>query len=82
MREMFKQIGVKNGDQRIVILGKSLKWAGGPDAPEVSDGVLHLADLLSHGSLETEEMFDGTAALETVLLCYSSVRIRLLFSFK
>lgn len=77
VREMFKQIGVKNGDQRTVILGKSLKWAGGPDAPKAADGLLHLDDLLSQGSLDKEEMFDGNAAHETVLLCYSSVRNRL-----
>ncbi len=71
---MFEEIGVKadEADARIIILGKSLKWAGGPDAPRTSS-LLHMEDLLGIGSLEEEEKFDGDRAHETALLCYSSV---------
>lgn len=71
---MFEEIGVKadEADARIIILGKSLKWAGGPSAPRTSS-LLHMEDLLGIGSLEEEEKFDGDRAHETALLCYSSV---------
>ncbi|KAK0196820.1 AMP binding protein [Armillaria mellea] len=73
VRAMFEEIGVKGdeADARIIILGKSLKWAGGPDAPRTSS-LLHMEDLLGIGSLEEEENFDGERAHETALLCYSS----------
>ncbi|KAK0239832.1 AMP binding protein [Armillaria nabsnona] len=73
VRAMFEEIGVKadEADARIIVLGKSLKWAGGPDAPRTSS-LLHMEDLLGIGSLEEEEKFDGDRAHETALLCYSS----------
>ncbi|PBK78482.1 AMP binding protein [Armillaria solidipes] len=73
VRAMFEEIGVgaDEADARIIVLGKSLKWAGGPDAPRTSS-LLHMEDLLGIGSLEEEEKFDGERAHETALLCYSS----------
>ncbi|KAK0441851.1 AMP binding protein [Armillaria borealis] len=73
VRAMFEEIGVgaDEADARIIVLGKSLKWAGGPDVPRTSS-LLHMEDLLGIGSLEEEEKFDGERAHETALLCYSS----------
>ncbi|KAK0503575.1 AMP binding protein [Armillaria luteobubalina] len=73
VRAMFEEVGVQGdqADARIIVLGKGLKWAGGPDAPRTSS-LLHMEDLLGFGSLEEEEKFDGERALETALLCYSS----------
>ncbi|KAK0483969.1 AMP binding protein [Armillaria novae-zelandiae] len=73
VRAMFEEVGVKGdeADARIIVLGKSLKWAGGPDAPRTTP-LLHMEDLLAFGSLEEEEKFDGERAHETALLCYSS----------
>ncbi len=73
---MFQEIGAgKDGDKRIVVLGNSLKWAGGPDAPRspASASLIRLEDLLSLGSLQKEELFDGRDAHATAVLCYSSV---------
>ncbi|KAG7448155.1 AMP binding protein [Guyanagaster necrorhizus] len=73
VRAMFEEIGVgaDEATARIIVLGKSLKWAGGPDAPRTSS-LLHMEDLLRVGSLEEEVKFDGERAHETALLCYSS----------
>ncbi|KAK0498257.1 AMP binding protein [Armillaria luteobubalina] len=75
VRAMFKEIGVgEEGEKRIIVLSNSLAWAGGPDAaskPE-SAGLPRMEDLLSSGSLEKEEKFDGDLAHETAFLCYSS----------
>ncbi|KAJ7149791.1 AMP binding protein [Mycena crocata] len=76
VRSMFVELGFSKAeaDQRIVVLGNDLHWAGGPAAtlPPEASGLLTLADLLSHGTLKEEEKFDGAAAQETVYLCYSS----------
>ncbi|KAF8908005.1 AMP binding protein [Mucidula mucida] len=75
VRQMFQEIGAgKDGDKRIVVLGNSLKWAGGPDAPRspASASLIRLEDLLSLGSLQKEELFDGRDAHATAVLCYSS----------
>jgi 4-coumarate--CoA ligase len=73
---MFKQVGVSAAEaaERIVILGRSLEWAGGPAYPRrpESAGLLLMEDLLTRGVLNEEEKFDGKAAHETVYLCYSS----------
>ncbi|KAK0463817.1 AMP binding protein [Desarmillaria tabescens] len=72
VRAMFEEIGVgaDEATARIIVLGRGLKWAGGPDAPRTS--LMHMEDLLGIGSLEGEEKFDGKRAHETALLCYSS----------
>ncbi len=73
---MFKEIGVgEEGEKRIIVLSNSLAWAGGPDAASKSEsaGLPRMEDLLSSGSLEEEEKFDGNLAHETAFLCYSSV---------
>ncbi|KAJ7185864.1 AMP binding protein [Mycena filopes] len=76
VRGMFAEMGLSKaeGDQRIVILGDDLRWAGGPTATPgpAAAGLVSLTDLLSRGALDKEEAFDGSAANETVLLCYSS----------
>ncbi|KAF8162515.1 AMP binding protein [Mycena galopus ATCC 62051] len=65
VRAMFTELGFSkaDADQRIVVLGSDLRWAGGPAAAR---------DLLSRGTLSKEESFEGAAAHETVYLCYSS----------
>ncbi len=75
---MLKELNIENGDERLIVLGKGFKWAGGLDAPRSPDatGLLYLEDLLGLGSLEEEEKFDGSDTHETVYLCYSSVRRR------
>ena len=73
---MFKELGLeKECEKRIVILGQSLQWAGGPTAPSdpAAAGLIRLEDLLSLGTLPQEENFDGQAHVETAVLCYSSV---------
>ncbi|KAF7351415.1 4-coumarate--CoA ligase-like 7 [Mycena sanguinolenta] len=76
VRTMFQQLGIAQdeGDRRTVVLGRDLRWAGGPAAalnPECW-GLLTLPDLLSRGKLKKEEQFEGELAHETVYLCYSS----------
>ncbi|KAK0494751.1 AMP binding protein [Armillaria luteobubalina] len=73
VREMFKTIGVSEGD-KILLFSNSLSWAGGPDAPRSprTAGLLRIDDLLSLGQLKEEEKFEGDLAQETVFLCYSS----------
>ncbi|KAJ7443825.1 AMP binding protein [Mycena latifolia] len=75
-RAMFAQLGVsrKDGDKRIIVLRRDLRWAGGPGAkpsPEAS-GLLTMEDLLKGGKLDQEEKFDGALSNETTYLCYSS----------
>ncbi|KAF8908000.1 AMP binding protein [Mucidula mucida] len=74
VRAMLKELNIEDGDQRLIVLGKGFKWAGGLDAPRSPDatGLLYLEDLLGLGSLEEEEKFDGSDTHETVYLCYSS----------
>nr|GAT57814.1 AMP binding protein [Mycena chlorophos] len=61
-------------DGRIIVLGRDLRWAGGPSAKPHSDaaGLLRMEELFGLGKLEGEEKFEGAAAGETVYLCYSS----------
>lgn len=74
--EMFRTLGVGKAEaaKRIIILGSSLKWAGGPAIPRKAEtaGLLQMEDLLTRGVLGEEEKFDGELAHETVYLCYSS----------
>ncbi|KAJ7912038.1 AMP binding protein [Mycena leptocephala] len=76
VRAMFHELGIARHevDRRIVVLGRDLRWAGGPTAaldPRCR-GMLTLHDLLVRGKLEREEQFNGALARETVYLCYSS----------
>lgn len=74
--EMFQLLGVDKTEalKRIIVLGSTLKWAGGPAVPRKAEtaGLLQMEDLLTRGVLEEEEKFDGKLAHETVYLCYSS----------
>ncbi|KAF8688769.1 hypothetical protein AX14_003417 [Amanita brunnescens Koide BX004] len=75
-QEALRNLGL-TGDQvneRIVVLGSSLGWLGGPAAPGKAEaaGHVHMEGLLKPGSLTEEEKFDGSLAHETVYLCYSS----------
>ncbi|KAJ7443815.1 AMP binding protein [Mycena latifolia] len=76
VRGMFAELGLSKAesDKRIVVLGNDLRWAGGPAAAAAPDaaGLVMLADLLSRGTLDKEEQFEGAGAHETVYLCYSS----------
>ncbi|KAJ7188623.1 AMP binding protein [Mycena filopes] len=76
VRKMFAEIGLAKheADKRIVVLGNDLRWAGGPSAPHNpnSAGLSRMEDFLDKGKLDQEEMFEGSAAQETVYLCYSS----------
>jgi len=76
VREMFKQLGLSQSeaDQRIIVLGDGLEWAGGPAASRKpqSAGLLRMEDLLRRGVLKQEEQFEGKDAHDTVYLCYSS----------
>ncbi|KAK7044883.1 AMP binding protein [Favolaschia claudopus] len=76
VRAMFSEMGISHqeGDKRTIILGRDLRWAGGPAAPVDADcrGLLTLSDLLSGGKLNSEAKFEGALAHETVYLCYSS----------
>ncbi|KAJ7196472.1 AMP binding protein [Mycena pura] len=76
VRAMFNELGMSKAEatKRIVVLSRDLRWAGGPAAAQAADaaGLVSLSDLLSLGTMEKEEKFDGTADTETVLLCYSS----------
>ena len=76
-RETLRGVGFADGpevDRKIVVLGSSLGWAGGPSAPRIpeSAGLLYMEDLLGLGTLMEEEKFDGELAQETLYLCYSS----------
>ncbi|KAJ7665919.1 AMP binding protein [Mycena polygramma] len=76
VRAMFAEIGLSkaDADKRIVVLGNDLRWAGGPAAkpsPEAA-GLVTFENLISQGTLDKEEAFDGAAAHETMYLCYSS----------
>ncbi|KAJ7782751.1 AMP binding protein [Mycena metata] len=76
VRKMFAEIGVPKAEaeKRIVVLGNDLRWAGGPSAPRspTSAGLARMEDFLDKGALKEEEKFEGSAANETVYLCYSS----------
>ncbi|KAK0484057.1 AMP binding protein [Armillaria novae-zelandiae] len=75
-KAMLRELGVEEGEsaRRVIILGKSLRWAGGPEAAINSEAseLPRWETLLGLGSLEKEENFDGPLAQETALLCYSS----------
>lgn len=71
---MFSELGITDGHERMIVMGKGLKWAGGVDAPRSAEGSLYMEDLLSMGALEAEEKYGGKDAHETAFLCYSSVR--------
>ncbi|KAJ8696219.1 hypothetical protein PTI98_006105 [Pleurotus ostreatus] len=74
-REMLKDLGLAKNevDQRIVVLGNGLQWAGNRSTKTTADlGLLTLDELLTLGTLPSEERFDGADTHETVLLCYSS----------
>ena len=75
-RETLRNLGLTGDqvDRKIVVLGSSLDWAGGPATPRVAEaaGLLHMEDLLKLGTLAEEEKFDDQLAHETVFLCYSS----------
>ncbi|KAJ7359705.1 AMP binding protein [Mycena albidolilacea] len=76
VRTMFSELGIPRdeGDRRTVVLGRDLRWAGGPAAPGLPGcrGLVTLPDLLVRGKLQREERFEGALAHETVYLCYSS----------
>ncbi|PBK78575.1 AMP binding protein [Armillaria solidipes] len=75
-KAMLRELGVSEEEstRRVIMLGKSLRWAGGPDATINSEAseLPRWEKLLGLGSLEKEENFDGPLAQETALLCYSS----------
>ncbi|KAJ7108782.1 AMP binding protein [Mycena epipterygia] len=75
-RAMFVELGVpkQEGDKRIIVLGRDLRWAGGPGAKRSAEaaGLLTMEDLLKGGKMNQEEKFDGALSNETVYLCYSS----------
>lgn len=73
VKQMFEEQGVADWENRVVIVGKGLKWAGGPDMPREHENLPYLQDMLAGPALEEEEKFDGQDAHETALLCYSSV---------
>ncbi|KAF9457491.1 AMP binding protein [Collybia nuda] len=74
--EMFRELGLGKAEAagRVIVLGSSLEWAGGPAAPKKTEatGLLRMEDLLKRGALREEEKFEGQLAHETVYLCYSS----------
>ncbi|KAJ6557890.1 AMP binding protein [Mycena capillaripes] len=76
VRAMFTELGLSKAEaeKRIVVVGNDLRWAGGPAAKPASEvaGLVTLEDLLSRGTLDKEETFEGADAHETVYLCYSS----------
>ncbi|KAJ6467898.1 AMP binding protein [Mycena sanguinolenta] len=76
VRAMFQELGISRSeaDERTVLIGRDLRWAGGPMAalrPECH-GLVTLPDLLVLGKLQKEEQFEGALAHETVFICYSS----------
>lgn len=72
--EMLKGLGMSHADaeKRVILTTQSFAWVGGPATQESSKGLITFEQLLSLGELPEEERFDGEAAHETVLLCYSS----------
>ncbi|TFK58423.1 acetyl-CoA synthetase-like protein, partial [Pluteus cervinus] len=74
VKEMFLGFGLgeQEAHSRIIVLGESLAWAGGPNAPRQAPNLLYSEDLLGKGKLESEVRFDGERAHETLYLCYSS----------
>ncbi|KAJ6609065.1 AMP binding protein [Mycena sp. CBHHK59/15] len=76
VRKMFSELGIskEEGDKRIIVLGRDLRWAGGPAAQLGSGvvGLLSMEDLLRRGKIDEEENFDGPLAHETLYVCYSS----------
>lgn len=75
-RETLRDLGFADGqvDRKIVVMGSSLGWAGGPIAARKPEavGLVYMEDLLRLGTLVEEENFDGELAHETLYLCYSS----------
>ncbi|TFK74033.1 AMP binding protein [Pluteus cervinus] len=73
-KEMFKGLGLSEheANSRLIVLGESLAWAGGPNAPRQAPNLLYSEDLLGKNKLESEVRFDGERAHETLYLCYSS----------
>ncbi|KAJ7099936.1 AMP binding protein [Mycena belliarum] len=76
VRAMLALLGIskQEADRRIIVLGRDLRWAGGPSvkrSPEAV-GLLTMEDLLKGGQLDQEERFDGALCNETTYLCYSS----------
>ncbi|KAJ7430584.1 AMP binding protein [Mycena galericulata] len=73
---MYSELGIARdeGQKRTVVLGRDLRWAGGPGATRSAGalGLLTMEDLLSRGTLNEEQKFEGSKAHETVYLCYSS----------
>ncbi|KAJ6609078.1 AMP binding protein [Mycena sp. CBHHK59/15] len=76
VRAMFSELGVskEEGDDRTIVLGRDLRWAGGPRVTPSPDGagLLNMEALLVRGKMDHEEKFEGVAAHETVYICYSS----------
>lgn len=76
VKAMFSELGITRaeGEKRTIVLGRDLRWAGGPGAVRGSSalGLLSTEDLLSRGTMNEEEKFEGSQAHETVYLCYSS----------
>ncbi|KAJ7255024.1 AMP binding protein [Mycena haematopus] len=76
VRAMFQELGIPRaeGDRQTVVMGRDLRWAGGPAAALRHEcrGLVALAELLMLGKLEKEEQFEGALAHETTFICYSS----------
>ncbi|KAF7321573.1 AMP binding protein [Mycena kentingensis (nom. inval.)] len=78
VRAMFKECAIPEteANKRIIVLGRDLRWAGGPAAPvpKGSEGLLRMENFFGMGSLPIngEDKFEGSLAHETVYLCYSS----------
>ncbi|KIL68813.1 hypothetical protein M378DRAFT_70443 [Amanita muscaria Koide BX008] len=76
VQETLRGLGFPDdqANKKIVVLGNTLEWAGGPAAPRSTDasGLLYMDDLLKLGILSEEEKFEGNLSHETVFLCYSS----------
>lgn len=73
--EMLEGLGMSHADakKRLIVVTKSLAWAGGPAVHEgTTNSLITFEQLLGLGELREDERFDGEAAQETVLLCYSS----------
>lgn len=77
--EMFKGLGFTPTEaaKKIIVIGDGLEWAGGPAAPksERSEAFTSWEHLLTQGTLQVEENFDGALAQTTSYICYSSGRI-------
>ncbi|KAM6502495.1 AMP binding protein [Amanita muscaria] len=76
VQETLRGLGFPDdqANKKIVVLGNTLEWAGGPAAPRSTDasGLIYMDDLLKLGILPEEEKFEGNLSYETVFLCYSS----------